>query len=93
MRVKVSIVALVGLKPVNKVVDVELNEGATLYELFMKLEKEGVVERGFFKGILRAKRPVTVLVDGERVNLPADKKKTLVDGVEVSVVSPIAGGR
>lgn len=92
MKVKVSIVALVGFKPLNKVVDVELNEGATLDDLFTKLEKDGVVEKGFFKDILKARRPVTVLVDGERVSLPGDKKRVLKDGIEVSVVSPIAGG-
>ncbi len=92
MKIKLSIVAFVGVKAVNKVLEVELPEGNSLLDLFNKIEKEKEVEKGFFQAILSQRRPVTVLINGERIDLSKDKKRKLKDGDEISVVSPIAGG-
>lgn len=92
MRIKVSIVAFIGIKPLNKVLEVELPNGSTLLDMFEKIEKEGEVEKGFFKALLSQRRPVTVLINGDRIDLSNDKKRVLSDSDEISIVSPIAGG-
>lgn len=92
MRIKVSIVAFIGIKPLNKVLEVELPNGSTLLDMFEKIEKEGEVEKGFFKALLSQRRPVTVLINGDRIDLSKDKKRVLSDSDEISIVSPIAGG-
>lgn len=92
MKVKVSIVAFLGVKAVNKVLDVEISDGSTILDLFNKIEKDGEVEKGFFKTMLSQRRPVTVLINGERIDISKDKKRKLSNGDEISVVSPIAGG-
>lgn len=92
MKVKVSIVAFAGGKAINKILELELKEGSTLMDMFNFIEKRGDVDRGFFKTILSQRRPVTVLLNGMRVNLSEERKKNLSDGDEISIVSPIAGG-
>jgi len=92
VKVKVSIVAFLGVKAVNKVLDVEISDGSTILDLFNKIEKDGEVEKEFFKTMLSQRRPVTVLINGERIDISKDKKRKLSNGDEISVVSPIAGG-
>jgi molybdopterin converting factor small subunit len=92
VKVKVSIVAFLGVKVVNKVLDVEISDGSTILDLFNKIEKDGEVEKGFFKTMLSQRRPVTVLINGERIDISKDKKRKLSNGDEISIVSPIAGG-
>ncbi len=92
--VKLTVVAFLDGKAINRQFTVDIKEGETLWKLFKRLDREGPLDRNYFKRIFSLSRPPTVLLNGDRLtDIPGDLKKiTLKDADEISVLMPIAGG-
>jgi len=69
-----------------------VGRGLRLDKLLDRLDKERVAEEGFFRRVRKGRQGVTLLLNGERLDL-SDARKTLVqDGDDLAVLSPITGG-
>lgn len=93
IRVKVKVMAFLDGKAVNKEFEWVIKEGSTLKKLFSELDKKKVINRGYFKRAFSFKRPPTLLLNGDRVDLKKDIiRYNLKEGDEIAVLMPIAGG-
>lgn len=93
MIVKARITGVFGDTPVVEEGDVELKTGATLKTLFKQGDKAlGFKKTKFFKTALKMKNAPTILLNGDRIDLPEAFNQVLEDGDEVTVMSPIMGG-
>ena len=92
MNITVTVALLHKGRILNRRKEIELKEGATLGDLFKALDREKLVERSYFKRLVRSPRPPALLRNGDRLGLPGDLSVTLDDGDAISVVSPFAGG-
>lgn len=73
--------------------DVELKTGATIKAFFDRADTSlGYGRQRYFKRSLKMTGWLTILLNGDRLDLPEGLKKTLVDGDEVTVLTPMAGG-
>lgn len=73
-------------------VEIPVGAGMRLDRFFELLEKQCPVEKGFFRSVLKRRRPVTVLLNGERVDLEENRKIEVREGDELVVLSPVTGG-
>lgn len=90
MNVIIRVAGLIGSLAINEEMSVELKDDSTLEDLFKKADK-GLSEK-FFKAMKKMGKFPTVLIDGDRIDLPEGYTHKLKDGDEVSVLTPIAGG-
>jgi len=70
----------------------EVGKGFRLDKLLGKLDKKGPMEKGFFKSVLKGREGVTLLLNGERLDLSDVKKTVIRDGDTLAILSPITGG-
>lgn len=93
IKVKITVMAFLYGKAVNRQFDWETEEGKSLKKLFSELDRNKVIERGYFKRIFSLSRPPTLLINGDRIEPGASLKAIRIkDGDEISVLMPIAGG-
>jgi len=66
----------------------------TVKDLFNAADKQQLMGKRFFKKLLgRHKRiSLTILLNGQRLNLPKDLKNPIADGDEVDILTPLVGG-
>jgi molybdopterin converting factor small subunit len=83
IRVNVRLACIINTQPVNDSFVLELPQGSNLKGLIRSVESriKASVAPSF-----------TILVNGERMNIPEDAKRILNEGDNVSILSPIAGG-
>ncbi|MEW6440263.1 MAG: MoaD/ThiS family protein [bacterium] len=73
-------------------IEIEVGSGLRLDQLMAKLDTRKPVPRGFFRSVLKGRRAVTLLLNGERLDFEEDRKTPIRDGDELVVLSPFAGG-
>ncbi len=73
-------------------VEMDVGKGLRLDKLLGRLDKKGPMERGFFKSVLKGKQGVTLLLNGERLDISDACKTLLRDGDNLAILSPITGG-
>lgn len=93
MIVKVHIAGIFDDTPVFAEGEVELKDNADLRTLLKKADKAlGFEMQKYFRLALRMDRQPTVLLNGDRLDLPGGFKHILRHGDEITVLSPMAGG-
>lgn len=93
MIVKASIAGVFGGAPVVARGVVVLGDRATLADFFKCADKAlGLKRPGYFRHALRQRPMATVLLNGNRVDLPEGLALPLDAGDEVSVIAPVAWG-
>ncbi|MEW5724817.1 MAG: MoaD/ThiS family protein [Thermodesulfobacteriota bacterium] len=72
---------------------VELGLGATVMKLFQQADRAlGFRKEKYFHRALASTPTPTVLLNGDRLDLPEGLARTLADGDEISVLTPMFGG-
>ncbi len=92
MKINARIAGIIDGNPVNAEGAVELKDGATLKKFFKRADKEMGFKQKYFKKSLKQPVTPTVLINGDRAQLPEDMKRKLEEGDEISVVLPMSGG-
>ena len=87
MKVNVIINAIFGERFVKEQMELNLSKEATLKELFSEVKKRSGLDLRKLDG-----KGLTIMLSGRRLDFPADLETPLCDGVQLSVLSPIAGG-
>jgi molybdopterin converting factor small subunit len=72
--------------------DLDVGKGIKLKKVLGRLDKNGIVEKGFFRSVLRGRQGITVVLNGERLDLEDNKKREITDGDELAILSPLTGG-
>lgn len=83
IHVNVRLACIINTKPINDSLLVEIPEGSSLKDLIKKTESQ--IKENISPSF-------TILVNGERIVLPDGYKRSLNNGDNVSIISPIAGG-
>jgi molybdopterin converting factor small subunit len=73
-------------------VEIEVGKGLRLDKVLSLLDKKTTAQEGFFRSVLKGRQVVTLLLNGERLDLEEDRKTEIHDGDELVVLSPITGG-
>jgi len=76
----------------QKRLEVDVGNGLRRDKLLGRLDKEGVAEEGFFRSVLKGRQGVTLLWNGERLDISDRKKTRIRDGDDLTIMSPITGG-
>lgn len=93
MVIKARIAVVVDSETIVDEGEVEVKEGADLKKFFKLADKAmGYSKTRYFKRALKSKVPPTVLLNGDRLDLPEGMKHKLVHEDEVTVLTPMAGG-
>ena len=93
MAIRARIVGLIDGRSVNASGTVRLTHGDTAEIFFQRVDKElGLArEKPFRRAFRQGVRP-TVLINGERLEMPEAKDRVLRDGDEISVLLAVGGG-
>jgi alpha-beta hydrolase superfamily lysophospholipase/molybdopterin converting factor small subunit len=84
ISVNVRLACIINTKPVNEHFTLEISDNSNLKNLLR------VVESRINDNISPS---FTILINGERITLPDDYKRVINDGDNISILSPIAGGK
>ncbi len=76
----------------NEKIEIEAGKGIRLDKLLGRLDKMGKPEKGFFKAVRKGRQGVTLLLNGDRLDVSEVKKTFIQEGDELAVLSPISGG-
>ena len=90
VRVRLHLMNLEGIRTTN--LDLDIGGSPPLANILASLDGRRVAEKGFFRMVLRGKAPVTVLLNGERLDPIEDKDTEIRDGDELVILSPVTGG-
>jgi len=90
-QVRLHLLTAQGMQQKRLEVDVG-RRGLRLDKLLAGLDKEGVAEKGFFRQVRKGRQGVTLLLNGERLDVSDAKKTHILDGDNLTVMSPITGG-
>ena len=92
IRVSVNVRAFIDGNMVRVSTVAQAHEGDQLRDLLKQLAREGAVDASVVRYILNGPRGVTVLQNGNRLDMPEAAKAPLADGDELSILTPMAGG-
>jgi len=92
IRVSLNLRAVVGGQMVRASLDAQAHEGDRIKDLLKRLRREGTLEPSVIRFILKRKSTVTLLQNGNRLNMPKGASAPLVDGDTLSILTPVAGG-
>jgi molybdopterin converting factor small subunit len=76
----------------NEKIEIEAGKGIRLDKLLGRLDKMGKPEKGFFRAVRKGRQGVTLLLNGDRLDVSEDRKTVVRDGDELAVLSQISGG-
>jgi molybdopterin converting factor small subunit len=76
----------------NEKIEIDVGKGVRLHKLMGRLDKMGKPEKGFFKAVRKGRQGVTLLLNGDRLDVSEARKTLIQDGDELAVLSPISGG-
>ena len=77
---------------VQEKTEIEVGDGLRLDKLLGRLDKTGIAERGFFRSVRKGRQGVTLLLNGDRLDIAQARKTVIREGDEVAILSPISGG-
>ena len=89
-QVRVHLLTARGMQ--QKRLEVDVGRGLRLHKLLKRLDKERVADKGFFRQVMKGRQGVTLMLNGERLDITDMKKTVIHDRDELSVMSPITGG-
>jgi hypothetical protein len=92
IQVSLDIRAFIQGRMVHLSVDVQAREGDELTGLLKRLGRQGTIEPPLVRYILKGKPGVTLLRNGDRLDMPQSACLRLADGDALSVFTPVAGG-
>jgi len=94
MQIHVRVAGLMLGEAITEAFDEEVpGGGLTLGQVLDALDKNRKMGKKFFKRLLKSERPPTILLNGMRIDLPEGLETKVDEGAELSIVSPIAGGK
>ena len=76
----------------NEKIEIEAGKEIRLDKLLGRLDKMGKPEKGFFRAVRKGRQGVTLLLNGDRLDVSKARKTVIRDGDELAVLSPISGG-
>ncbi len=76
----------------NEKIEIEVGKGIGLHKLLTRLDKMGKPEKGFFRAVRKGRQGVTLLLNGDRLDLAEARKTIIRGGDELAILSPISGG-
>jgi sulfur carrier protein ThiS len=76
----------------QKEIGIETGDGLRLDKLLGRLDKMGLAERGFFRAVRKGRQGVTLLLNGDRVDIPDARRTVVREGDQLAVLSQISGG-
>jgi molybdopterin converting factor small subunit len=92
IQVSVNLRVFVGGRMVRASVDAQAREGDRIKHFLKRLRREGTLEPSVVRFILGRKSPVTLLQNGNRLDMPKGASSPLADGDTLSILTPVAGG-
>jgi sulfur carrier protein ThiS len=72
--------------------ELEVGKGLRLDKLLAKLDDTRLIEKGFFKSVLKGKQGIALIRNGERMDISDARRTTIYDGDSLVILSPITGG-
>lgn len=76
----------------NEAIEIEVGKGLRLHKLMGSLDKMGKPERGFFRAVRKGRQGVTLLLNGDRLDVSEARKTVIREGDELAILSPVSGG-
>jgi len=73
-------------------IEIDVGDEIRLDKLLGRLDKMGVGERGFFRAVAKGRRAVTLLLNGDRLDISEARKTVIREGDELAILSQISGG-
>lgn len=92
IRVSLNLRALIGGRIVHASVDAQVHEGDRIKDLLKSLRREGALEPSVVRFILKRSSAITLLQNGNRLDMPKGASAPLADGDTLSILTPVAGG-
>ena len=92
MKIYVQIAGLIEGDSVHGEKEVELKKGSTIRDVLKIGDKQFKFKKKYFKLLLKQGRLPTILINGDRVDLPEGYSMPLNDGEKLSVLLPMSGG-
>lgn len=92
MKINVQIAGLIEGDAVHGERDMEMKDGSTVKDLLKQGDKAFGFKKKYFKLLLRQGRLPTILVNGDRLDLPEGYSHKLADGEKLSILLPFSGG-
>jgi hypothetical protein len=73
-------------------IEIDVGNEMRLDKLLGRLDKMGLCERGFFRAVRKGRQPVTLLLNGDRLDIAEARRKVIREGDELAILSQISGG-
>ena len=90
-KIKLTIGLFIDGENITDELEFSANTGVTLLDLLECVDNSGKYPRNYFKRLSKD-GSVTLLINGEGFTFPDDRKITLKNGDEVTIISSVAGG-
>lgn len=91
MPIQIRVAGVFLGSPLNKTFEEPFRQNDTPKKILARLDKKKALGRRFFSAVLKGGR-ATLLLNGDKLEIPADLSRRLNEGDEISVLSAIAGG-
>ena len=92
IHVSLNLRAFVGGRMVRASVDAKAYEGDRIKDLLKRLRREETLEPSVVRFILKRNSTVTLLQNGNRLDMPKGASAPLANGDTISILTPVAGG-
>jgi molybdopterin converting factor small subunit len=92
MKIFVQIAGLIEGEHVVGEQEVEIKNGSTVKDLIKAGDKLFNFKKKYFKLLTRQGRLPTILLNGDRLDLPEGYSQKLLDGEKISILLPFSGG-
>jgi len=92
LRVSLNLRAFVGGQMVRASLEAQAHEGDRIKDFLKRLRREGTLEPSVVRFILKRNSAVTLLQNGNRLDMPKGASSPLADGDTLSILTPVAGG-
>lgn len=83
---------LTPLGMLQKEIEIEVGDGLRLDKLLGRLDKMGLADSGFFRAVRKGRQGVTLLLNGDRVEISDARRTVIRQGDQLAVLSQISGG-
>jgi molybdopterin converting factor small subunit len=92
IQVSLNLRVVVEGRMVRASVDAQAHEGERIKDLLKRLHREGTLEPSVVRFLLKRNSAVTLLHNGNRLDMPKGASSPLADGDTLSILTPVAGG-
>ena len=73
-------------------IEIDVGSEMRLDKLLGRLDKMGLRERGFFRAVRKGRQAVTLLLNGDRLDIAEARRTVIREGDELAILSQISGG-